>query len=225
MQIGLHAERFERKLHAALVQKTHDDAFAVQHRDHRHADVDLAARNAELDAAVLRQALFGDVEPGHDLQPADDRGLKAVDLRRHRLGVQHAVDAVADLDAGRLRLDVHVARPRFDRLEQDFVHQPDDRRFLGFFGQLAVDVDLVEQLDVLFFLQGHQVVDRFAADAQVGLDLPGDLLALGQHGLDREAGRGAQLIERVEVERVAGGDAQRAVLPLAAGTANGGGSA
>ena len=91
--------------------------------------------------------------------------------------------------------------------------------------QLAVDVDLVEQLDVLFVLQGHQVVDRFAADAQVGLDLPGDLLALGQHRLDREAGRGAQLIERVEVERVAGGDAERAVLPLAAETASGDGSA
>ena len=85
VQIGLHAERFERELHPALVQEPHHDAFAVQHRDHRHADVDLAAGNAELDAAVLRQALLGDVQPGHDLQAADDRGLKAVDLRRHRL--------------------------------------------------------------------------------------------------------------------------------------------
>ena len=85
VQVGLHAERFERELHAALVQEPHDDAFAVQHRDHRHADVDLAAGDAELDAAVLRQALFGDVEPGHDLEAADDRGLEAVDLRRHRL--------------------------------------------------------------------------------------------------------------------------------------------
>ena len=169
--------------------------------------------------------LLGDVQPGHDLEAADDRGLEAVDLRRHRLRVQHAVDAVANLDAGGLRLDVDVARPRFDRLDQNFVHQPNDRRFLGLFGQLAIDVDLVEKLDVLFVLLGHQVVDRLAADAQVGLDLPGDLLALGQHRLDREAGRGAQLIERVEIERVARGDAQRAVLPLDRETANGDGSA
>ena len=88
-----------------------------------------------------------------------------------------------------------------------------------------IDVDLVEKLDVLLVLLGHQVVDRLAADAEVGLDLPGDLLALRQHGLDRETGRGAQLVERVEVERVAGGDPQRAVLRARAGTASGGGSA
>ena len=159
---------FERKLHAALVQKTHDDAFAVQHRDDRDADVDLAAGDAQLDAAVLRQSLLGDVQPRHDLQTADDRRLEAVDLRRHRLRLQHAVDAVANLDAGRLRLDVHVARPRLDRFEQNLVHQPNDRGLLRLFGELAVDVDLVEQLDVLLVLQGHQVVDRLAADAQVG---------------------------------------------------------
>ena len=126
---------------------------------------------------------------------------------------------------GGLRFDVHVARPRLDRLDEDFVHQPNDRRFLGFFGKLAIDVDLVEQLDVLLVLQGHQVVDRFAADAQVGLDLPGDLLALGEHRLDREAGRRAELVERVEVERVARGDTERAVLPLERETASGDGSA
>src|SRR4029079_17848613 len=47
MQIRLHANSLERKLHAALVEQTHDDAFAVQHRDDRHTNVDLAARNAE----------------------------------------------------------------------------------------------------------------------------------------------------------------------------------
>ena len=45
-------------------------------------------------------------------------------------------------------------------------------------------------------------------------DLPGDLLALGQHGLDRQPGRGAEFVERIEIERIARRDAQRAVLPL-----------
>ena len=79
-----------------LVEETHDDAFAVDHRDDRDADVDLAAVDAHLDAAVLRQALLGDVEPGHDLEAADDGRLEAVDLRRQGLRLQHAVDAVAD---------------------------------------------------------------------------------------------------------------------------------
>jgi hypothetical protein len=39
---------------------------------------------------------FGDVQPGHDLQAADDRRLKAIDLRRRRLRLEHPVDAIAD---------------------------------------------------------------------------------------------------------------------------------
>jgi hypothetical protein len=45
-------------------------------------------------------------------------------------------------------------------------------------------------------------------------DLAGDLLALGENGLDRETGRGAELIQRIQVERVARGDAQSAVFAL-----------
>ena len=138
VQVRLHAERFERELHPALVEETHHDAFAVEHRDDRNADVDLAAGDAELDAAVLRQPLLGDVEPGHDLEPADDRGLEAVDLGRHRLRVQHAVDAVADLDARGLRLDVDVARPRSTASSRiSFTSRMTDASWA--FGQFGVD--------------------------------------------------------------------------------------
>ena len=147
--IALHAEPVERELHAALVEQPHDDPFAVQHGDDRHADVDFAAVHLELDAAVLRQALFGDVQPRHDLEAADDRGLKPVDLRRRGLLLQDAVDAVANLDARGLRLDVHVARPRVDRFDQDFVHEVNDRRFLHLGGDFAVfDLQAVDELDV-----------------------------------------------------------------------------
>ena len=166
----------------------------------------------QLDAAVLRQAPLGDVQPGHDLQAADDRRLEAVDLRRHRLRVQHAVDAVADPQARLLRLDVHVAGPRLDRLQQDLVDQPDDRGLLGHLRELgAVGLDLLEQLDAVVARLGHQAVDRLAAHAQVGLDQLGDLRAAGQHGHDAQAGGGAQLVQRIEVERIAGGHHQRAV--------------
>src|SRR5207237_538833 len=63
----LHADLAEVEFHRPLIQNTHDDDFAVDHGDHGNADVDLAAVNFELHAAVLRQALFGDVQPRHDL--------------------------------------------------------------------------------------------------------------------------------------------------------------
>ena len=165
---------------AALVQDAHHDAFAVQHRDDRDADVDLAAAHLELDAAVLRQALLGDVQPGHDLQAADDRGLKAIDLRRHRLRLQHAVDAVANLNAGRLRLDVHVAGPRFDRLDQNFVHQPNDRGLLRHLRSSEPSVSISPSSSTSS--SGcSQALDRFAADAEVRLDELGDLGPAGEN--------------------------------------------
>jgi hypothetical protein len=56
-----HAELAELELHRAFVQQPHDDALAVDHRNDGHADVDLAAADLELDPAVLRQPLLGDV--------------------------------------------------------------------------------------------------------------------------------------------------------------------
>ena len=106
--------------------------------------------DAHLDAAVLRQALLGDVEPGHDLDAADDGRLEAVDLRRQRLRLQQAVDAVADAQAVFFRLDVDVAGPLVGGLDQDFVDQLDDRRFLGLLGQFAVvGLELFEQFDLV----------------------------------------------------------------------------
>ncbi len=102
VDVLVHAHAAQREVHPFLVEDTHHDAFAVQHGNDGQADVDFAARDFELDAAVLRHALLGDVEPRHDLQAADDRGLKAIDLRRHRLQLQHAVDAIANFDARRL---------------------------------------------------------------------------------------------------------------------------
>src|SRR5262245_15490182 len=67
--------------HTRLVQETHDDAFAVNHRDDRNANVDFVIFHAHLDAAVLRQAFLGNVKPGHDLDAADDGGLKWIVFR------------------------------------------------------------------------------------------------------------------------------------------------
>ena len=206
---GLEVER-----HAALVEQPHDDAFAVDHRDDRHADVDLTALHLHLDAAVLRQPLLGDVEPGHDLQPADDRGLEPVDLRRQVLQLQQAVDAVADLDPRLLDLDVDVRRPLVGRLDEDLVDEVDDRGLLGLLGHLGVvGLDVLEELDLVVLAGLGQGRDGVAADPEVGLDEPGDLAGRGEHRHDVQAGERLQLVEGVGVERVAGGDDERPVVP------------
>ena len=51
------------------------------------------------------------------------------------LRLEQAVDPVADADAVLFRLDVDVAGPLVGRLDQDFVHELDDRRLLGLLGQ------------------------------------------------------------------------------------------
>ena len=145
-------------------------------------------RHSELDAAVLRQALLGDVQPGHDLQAADDRGLEAVDLRRRRLRLQHAVDAVADLArptacdsmwTSLARASIASTRISFTSRTTDAscasAAAPSRRRSSS------------SSLDVFLVLLGEQAFDRLAADAEVRLDQPGDLLARGQHRLDRAA--------------------------------------
>src|SRR5262249_53123577 len=144
-----HADVGEVEDHAALVEQTHDDAFAVDHGDDRDANIDLALVDAHLDAAVLRQALLGDVQVRHDLDTADDGCLEPVDFRRQRLQLQQAVDAVTDAQARLFRFDVDVAGALVGRLDEDFIDQLDDRGFLGHLGQLAVvGLDLFEEFDL-----------------------------------------------------------------------------
>jgi hypothetical protein len=56
--------------------------LAVDARHDRHAEVDRLARHAQLEAAVLRDALLGDVELGHDLDARDDRAVELLAIGR-----------------------------------------------------------------------------------------------------------------------------------------------
>ena len=141
------AERLEVHDDARAVEDTQHDALAVERRQRRDAEVDLLAHHAELDAAVLRQAPLGDVELRHDLDARHDGRLQPA--RRRLDVVQHAVDAVADLELVLERLDVDVGRALLDGAVDEQVHQPDDRRLAGEVAQV-VDVLLVvgEELEI-----------------------------------------------------------------------------
>ena len=64
--------RSQVELHPLLVEQPQNDPFAVEHGDDGNANVDLAAGNLELDASVLREPLFGDIETRHDFQTRDN---------------------------------------------------------------------------------------------------------------------------------------------------------
>src|SRR6185437_15009022 len=62
----IHADAVERKADVGAVENADDDAFAEKRRQDADAHVDGVAADVQFDAAVLRQAPFGDVEVGHD---------------------------------------------------------------------------------------------------------------------------------------------------------------
>src|SRR5690606_2005145 len=76
-----------------LLEQTHHDALVIAARRHRgDAHVDAAPGDAQRDAAVLGQALLGDIQPRHDLHARDDRAHELT--AGTTSDVELAVDAV-----------------------------------------------------------------------------------------------------------------------------------
>src|SRR6185295_13667510 len=74
-------------------QGTQHDGFAVIPRQVGHTEVDLLFIDQQLNTTVLRQAFFGNVHAGHDLEAGRYRRLHAFgDVVAFHA---HAVDAVA----------------------------------------------------------------------------------------------------------------------------------
>ena len=121
-----HAQAVEAALTAALVEQAQHDALAVGGGQRGYAHVHLAAGQAQGDAAILGQALFGDVEAGHDLDPRGHGGVQGP----VRLGYvdQHAVAAKAHHGVLLVGLDVDVAGLLAHGLGQQGVDHADDRR-------------------------------------------------------------------------------------------------
>ena len=146
------------------------------------------------------QPALGDVELAHDLDAARDGFL---DLLRHRLHVvEHAVDAVADLEPVVEGLEVDVRRPHLERLEEQHVHQLDDRRLVGDVEDVLPDLHaLGERHDVGVL----ELPDRLLDDVLlvlVGLvDQARDLGARREHRVELAAEHRREVVHRVRVER------------------------
>jgi len=117
-----------------------------------------------VEPAVLGHPLFGNVQPGEDLDSRADRGLEV--LRRGLGLAQNAVNPVPHPQLFPGRLDVNVARLLPGPLGQDQIDQLDHGSFLrgqadlGFFFRRLLEVDLlfVQALDHLVDRTFHPVV-------------------------------------------------------------------
>src|SRR5262249_54181979 len=205
------AQRLEVHDDAGAVEDAEHDALAVQRRQGRDTEIDLLAHHAQLDAAVLRQATLRDVELRHDLDARHDRGGQAA--RRRLDVVQHAVDAVADLELVLERLDVDVGGTLLDGPVDDEVDHADDRRLAGQIAQV-IDVLLVvgEELEVALSAITAAVPALARALAVGALERLQHVALARQARLDLEPGRHLQALQRVVVARVGHGDGQGAVL-------------
>src|SRR5207247_2836470 len=114
-----------------FVQQAHDDLLAPQHRKAANAVIQLllfaVQDHLQHDAAILWQALFADVQPGHDLD-ARSNGVFQFERRAHDV-LQHAVNTEADAVFLFVGLNVDVAGATLDGVGKDQVDQLYDRRF------------------------------------------------------------------------------------------------
>ena len=197
----------------AAVEDAHDARLAVAGGEHADAQVVMLLAEADLDAAVLAAALFGDVHAGHDLDAGKQRHEELAG-RVVAFG-QHAVDTVANTDALGERFDVNVAGAIVDRLLDDEVDQADNGGVaLVGIGQsraagagsrvLVIGEAFLEQLgNGVVIVAAVVLVDEFL-----------NLLLVGDSGDDLAVEDELKLGDQVEVGGVAHGDLEDLTVAL-----------
>src|SRR5579862_9455889 len=109
-----HAQFLQAQHGGLFVEDAHNAGLAVDGRDRRDAEVDLAAGAANTHTPVLGKSALRDVQIGQDFDSADDGGMKAL-WRRTDL-MQHAVDPVPDPEFAVEGLDMNVRSSVLNRL-------------------------------------------------------------------------------------------------------------
>ncbi len=132
------AELGEAETHAGAIEHAQHDAFAMHRRHGGHAQIELAALDARLDPAVLRQPALGNVQLRQQLQSRDDgrREPRLDDFGR----VDDPVDAIAHMQAVVERLEMDVRSAQVGDAADEHVDQADDRRLAGQVAQVLDEI-------------------------------------------------------------------------------------
>ena len=207
----VHAEVAHAAQLRVLAQQAHHDRLAVKHRNDGDADVHLVRVHADFDATVLRHALLGDVQVRKDFDARDNRGLEALQRRRHRDFLQVAVNPVTDAELVFEGFEVNVGRAQLNGVAKDLVHEADDARVLGGAVEVVVRDAFLHHFEAGLLVER---ADGVRADAEMLLHLAGDGLGRRENGLERKARHSLEGIEALRGEKPAGGDFHAAVGAL-----------
>ena len=166
-----HAQARQRELGFALVQQPQHGPLAVGAGQGGHAHVDRTTSDAQRYAAVLRQAFFGDVEFGHDLQARDQGGMQGA------VGLHHFTQGTVYPKANRtgplIGFDVDVAGPVLGGLCEQGIEHADDGSVVGRFQQIFHRRKILQQareVDGAFQFTHH--CGGIATAARIGLCHP-----------------------------------------------------
>ena len=180
------------------------DLFAVRRRKDGDAEVHVDARGRDRNAAVLRQAPFGDVEQPHDLEARDHR---RAERGRDDGDVSHdAVDARPDVQVAAARHEMDVGCAELDCAAEESVDLLDCGRVCRFFD----DVDRGRSLGGA--LGRGAVADRAQPCRGIERFDPGaDCRGVAHDVVDDRGNHHAQLVREEDVARVGDRDARVAV--------------
>ena len=194
----------------ALLGDAHHDFFAQDAGQGGDAEVEVDPARAERQAAVLRDALLGDVHVRDDFDARDDGARDGAG--QGGSVVEHAVDAVSHADLVPFGLDVNVAGAVGDAAGDDGVDEADDGLFLGARRELLDGQVLYlggRHLDAV-----HGDVSGGVGDNVLGIDAhAGQVVQPFDEGVfrrdqrhDVEARHDMGFVDRADVERVDDGE-------------------
>ena len=159
-----HAQALQVEAPGLFVEQAHHHALAMGRRQSRDAHIDFMPGQSKADAAVLRHALFSDVEARHDFDPRHQQ------VRQLTFGPQHfaqlAIDAHAHRQVMLEGFQVHIRGFLAHGFTQQRVDQTNDRRITL----------LLQQVGGLRHLLGHAHQVEFAVEPLrhlLGRALPG----------------------------------------------------
>lgn len=205
--LGVEPEFIEAEEDFSAGEEAERCAFAVDGGDGGDADIDFFPFDADVDATVLGEALFGDVHAGHHLNAGEDGGLVAFELGGHRCLVQDSIDAVTDAEFVFGWFEVDICGAVFEGFPDDLVDELDDGGLLVALGDLLIFAD--EQFEGLIVLHA---VEGFGADAVIFLEGFFDFGSGGEAEGDGALGVELEGAEQVDIEGVADGDFQGIVF-------------
>jgi len=185
------------------IEQSQHYSLAEVGRNRRHAQIDVAARDAQPDSTVLRQPLLRDIEPRHDFDARGDRGLKALGRRQHV--VKHPIDAEAHHQFFFENFDVDITRAILDRLRQDTVDEFDYRRRVVRLEQVQrLRRELTrDHVETLFLEIDHQIFSRRRRGLVVcAIDRFRDYFGGRDQRVDLRAVEDSQIVERFVIGRI-----------------------